>query len=723
MPVRASRIALRELRTLFNQGAIGDLTDGQLLERFATHDPESAELAFAALVERHGPMVLRVCRSALCDRHDADDAFQATFLILVQKSRSLWIKDSLGPWLHRVAHRVATRARHSKARRREHERHFAVMRPAIAVARVSEDEIAAILHQEIDRLPDRHRIPVVICDLQGLTHEKAARHLGWPVGTVKSRLGRAREILRNRLTRRGLGPPCTPLLLGKGLSGTLRTVEVVLPSSLAESTVGAAAALAAGKAAVAITAPITILIAEGLKSMFMNKLRIAAIAIFSVGAAAATTVGVLAQSGAHPERKPVGYFYPSGAKDAARDQSGQSPAAPESVPSYITQSRAMIVTRLEEELAQARARLDRTLNKVRSPDDPAAAHARKTVEALNQVLARIDTVLVDAVEAYPTMFDFSGGPGVVSSKNQSIGQPIDRTAGAINDPRARDLLDTELSKAWERWKWASDMFSRGYVSKSVVDQARENVDRLINSDRMERTNSMMGVLRNVRGGGPQQPSNDQPQSSSGPMGMMGSMNMLTDGPGRRGTDVRGVMRQRQQANNRQGTNQSQQPQREQNRPQAGQGQSQNQGTQAMPEQNQPQEQSQQPNSAQSQTGEQGQQPYSGQGQPHEQSQQQSAGNKPSEKDSGSNGQPLGDRDRARDNRANDPPNAGDNSSVGDRANPGGNAAPKDQANGSSQAGQDQAHDRPTDPNRTGHAESEAKQKDKPGQSGQPRHSD
>ncbi len=118
--IRANRVVLRELRTLFNLGAIGELTDGQLLERFATQGGEAAELAFAAIVERHGPMVLRVCRSALRDRHQADDAFQATFLVLVRKARSLWVKDSLGPWLHRVAQRVATRARNSESRRRDH---------------------------------------------------------------------------------------------------------------------------------------------------------------------------------------------------------------------------------------------------------------------------------------------------------------------------------------------------------------------------------------------------------------------------------------------------------------------------------------------------------------------------------------------------------------------------------------------------------------------------
>jgi len=133
--IRPNGAIRRQLRTLFHLGAIGELTDGQLLERFATQDGEAAELAFAALVERHGPMVLRVCRNTLRDPNDVQDAFQATVLALVQKARSLWVRDSLGPWLHRVAHRVATRARSSAARRRELERRAAATRPTLVSER------------------------------------------------------------------------------------------------------------------------------------------------------------------------------------------------------------------------------------------------------------------------------------------------------------------------------------------------------------------------------------------------------------------------------------------------------------------------------------------------------------------------------------------------------------------------------------------------------------
>src|SRR3954469_22157962 len=116
------RAVLGHLRTLFNVGAIRELADGQLLERFATLRGDAAERAFAALVERHGPMVLRVCRGVLAEPHDAEDAFQATFMVLVRKARGLWVEDSLGPWLHQVALRTASCARSAAMRRSRHQR-------------------------------------------------------------------------------------------------------------------------------------------------------------------------------------------------------------------------------------------------------------------------------------------------------------------------------------------------------------------------------------------------------------------------------------------------------------------------------------------------------------------------------------------------------------------------------------------------------------------------
>src|SRR5262249_33878057 len=149
------------------------------------------ELAFAELVERHGPMVLRVCRGVLVDRHDAQDAFQATFLVLACRARSIRGRDSLGPWLHGVAHRVASKARVQAAQRRARELRAAESK------RTSEPEsgprdLWPVLSEELARLPEKYRAPVVLCYLENLTHDEAAERLRWPVGTVRGRLARAR---------------------------------------------------------------------------------------------------------------------------------------------------------------------------------------------------------------------------------------------------------------------------------------------------------------------------------------------------------------------------------------------------------------------------------------------------------------------------------------------------------------------------------------------------
>ena len=170
----------------------------------------------------------------LADAHDTQDAFQATFLVLVRKARALWVRDSLGPWLHQVAYRTASCARSAAARRRRHERCAAV--PADAVRLEPDNDLEKILHEEINRLPERYRAPLVLCDLEACTHEQAARHLGWPTGTVKSRLSRGRERLRGRLLRRGLTP-------NAGLiAGAMKfdAASASIPSGLVDSTAGAA---------------------------------------------------------------------------------------------------------------------------------------------------------------------------------------------------------------------------------------------------------------------------------------------------------------------------------------------------------------------------------------------------------------------------------------------------------------------------------------------------
>src|SRR5262249_8464397 len=164
----------------------------------ADHD----EAAFAELVRRHGPLVLRICRQVLRHEQDAEDAFQATFLVLACKAATVRRGEALPGWLHRVAYHTAVQARARANRQRSLEQQVPAMTQEESAAGTS--DLWPELHQEVDRLPEKYRIPVVLCYLDGRTNEEAARELGCPIGTLKVRLTRARELLRRRLTRRGV---------------------------------------------------------------------------------------------------------------------------------------------------------------------------------------------------------------------------------------------------------------------------------------------------------------------------------------------------------------------------------------------------------------------------------------------------------------------------------------------------------------------------------------
>ncbi|MFI5458120.1 MAG: sigma-70 family RNA polymerase sigma factor [Isosphaerales bacterium] len=274
------------LKALFEEGVPAGLTDGQLLERFVSSRGEAAELAFAILVERHGPMVLRACRGILRDDHEAMDAFQATFLVLIKKGRSLWVRDSLGPWLHRVACRAAGRARAEAGRRRALEKRLAKATLGQAGGR-DRDDLAAAVHEELDRLPDRYRVPIVLCDLEGRTCEEAARQLGCPIGTIGSRLARGRERLRGRLARRGLAPAVGTLV---AMLST-ESKGAGMPAALAKSTTQLALGRAAGDIGAGAFSAGSAKLAEHIsRSLLMIKL-------MSVGAASVAAVGVCLTAG------------------------------------------------------------------------------------------------------------------------------------------------------------------------------------------------------------------------------------------------------------------------------------------------------------------------------------------------------------------------------------------------------------------------------------------
>jgi len=208
-------------------------SDGQLLHRFHALKDEAA---FAALVERHGPHVLAACRQVLGQIADVEDAFQATFLVLVKKASSIRQPDLLGNWLYGVAQRISRKAKVKALRRQKHEQRAAPVALAELPPDGPGDDIWPIIDQELQSLPDKYRAAVVLCYLQGLTNEEAAQRLRWPTGTVKGRLSRARDLLRSRLARRGV--VVSAALLAVWLYGS-RVRAAAVPTALTFETVRA----------------------------------------------------------------------------------------------------------------------------------------------------------------------------------------------------------------------------------------------------------------------------------------------------------------------------------------------------------------------------------------------------------------------------------------------------------------------------------------------------
>ena len=250
-----------------------EATDEQLVERFA-HGHE--ELAFATLLRRHGPMVLGVSQGILRQLEDAEDVFQATFLLLARKAGSIRKRESVASWLHGVAYRLAVRAKVQRAFRNAREREASTMRKAGPSVEEAWRELRPLLDEEMEKLPEKYRTALVLYYLEGKTQEEAARELGCPVGTIQSRLGRGRKLLQERLTRRGLtlsAGSFTAFLVAGASSSTLR-------AQLVDSTLKAC--LQFGSAAVLVSAPVAALVEGGLKAMLSTKLKIATALLLTV---------------------------------------------------------------------------------------------------------------------------------------------------------------------------------------------------------------------------------------------------------------------------------------------------------------------------------------------------------------------------------------------------------------------------------------------------------
>jgi RNA polymerase sigma factor (sigma-70 family) len=286
---------VRQIGSLFDGGSVVGLSDRELIERFNRQRDAIGEAAFAALVARHGPMVMHVCRQLVADQHHAEDTFQAVFLVLARKARSIRDPDLLSNWLYGVALRTAKKARGQIAHRRKNEEGDTMTRsgssggvaveptvPSAEHALLAREQ-ADVLYSEIERLPGPFRLAIVLCCLEGLTLDEAARRLRCPAGTVRSRLSRAYDKLRRGLTKRGVGMPAA------GIAAVLasRTASACVSSALCESTARAAMNFAARRAAAgAISASAVALAHDVLRSMLFHKLKLTGLTLFFIGALA-----------------------------------------------------------------------------------------------------------------------------------------------------------------------------------------------------------------------------------------------------------------------------------------------------------------------------------------------------------------------------------------------------------------------------------------------------
>jgi RNA polymerase sigma factor (sigma-70 family) len=364
-----------------------DLTDGQLLDRFlASRD----EAAFAALVRRHAPLVLGVCRRVLGNPHDAEDAFQATFLVLAQKAKSVVRRGAVGGWLYTVAYRAALEAKAAGRRRGEMERQVAEM-PEPAVTPPEPQDWRLLLDRELNRLPAKYRDPIVLCDLDCLTRREAARRLGLAEGTLSSRLATGRRTLAKRLAAQGV------TLSGGALAAALSegAASAHVPMNLVWSTAKAAALVAAGELA-AVATPAAILSKGVLQAMFWAKLK-AAVVTAVVVAVVGVSVLVVRAGG-----------------------SGTAQAAP---PSELEQLRK------ENELLKLNLRV--TLEKIKAQEDELAALKRRAEAAANPVGVLLRT--------QPTNLQPTLGMPLLGTSMSPFGQPL---LGTTTSPFGQPVVGT-----------------------------------------------------------------------------------------------------------------------------------------------------------------------------------------------------------------------------------------------------------------------------------------
>lgn len=402
------------------------LSDGRLLESFLTCRDEAA---FAMLVKRHGPMVLGVCRRVIGNLHDAEDAFQAVFLVLARKANSVVPRDLVGNWLHGVAYRTALQARSRLERHRARERQVQEMPQPTVAPDLDLHELHHVLDEELNGLPEKFRVAIVLCDLEGGSRHTVACQLKIPEGTLSSRLAKGRRLLAERLARHGL------MLSGAGLATALadQTALAAIQPALVVSTVQAAALTAAGQSAAGLVSTTALSLSQGvLKTMFLNKLKVISFVVLGMvlGGLGAGFIGLPGYPTA-VRAAPPGAFVQAAEPQPAKDQEPLD-------------GNLLLQQSVQKELRLSKTQIDR-LQAISQEVDARSAPQQKEVQQIQKQIEELQQRIATLQQNIGTLQQ-----GVEKQRTQSLGKAAPEILSARAVQRLREIgrqqrsLDTLL---------------------------------------------------------------------------------------------------------------------------------------------------------------------------------------------------------------------------------------------------------------------------------------
>jgi len=469
MPMGSRDRLLDQLRRVALHGMGERRTDGQLLEHFIT---QRDEVAFAALLKRHGPMVRSVCQSVIGNPHDADDVFQATFLVLVRKAASVRPREAVGNFLYGVAYRTALEARGRIARRRAKETTLWDVPQPESKSSEMWQELRPLLDRELNRLSEKFRLPVVLCDLEGRSRKEVAQQLAIPEGTLSSRLATARKKLAARLTRYGYALPSVSLaaLLAENAA------SACLPASLLAVTSKAALLVAAGPMAAAGIVSVTVnTLTEGvLKTMFIAKIKTATAVLFGVTVLSLGTGGVIYQTrvgaAGSPQEGQIGQEQPKARSKAEPEKDKWRQIAEEA------RKREEILTRELQIARRELADLKAMMQKQRSAEEDERQRAAKRLDLRTK---EAETTLRKRVEV-----DANKTPDRKQEVNSAV-EPLERE----RDQLIRQMTNRLKVLQAQRQQLEADQKQLGDEMKKRVGQIDEMIVRIKQQQTANRPNS------------------------------------------------------------------------------------------------------------------------------------------------------------------------------------------------------------------------------------------